>query len=129
MMIEPMRATLILTPIILLVFVGSFLAKGLLREPSPPEQLPSDAPCERIVSTAPSITETLFALGLGERVVGVTRYCRYPAEALAKPKIGGYFDPNFEAIVGLKPDVVIVPESNQPTRGAFRNPPSRHWAN
>jgi len=67
----------------------------------------------RIVSIAPSITETLFALGLGDRVVGVTRYCNYPPEVLEKvgkgeiTVIGGYTDPSLEKIVGLNPDLVI----------------------
>jgi iron complex transport system substrate-binding protein len=63
---------------------------------------------QRIVSTAPSITELLYALGLGDRVVGVTRYCRYPPEAQLKPKIGDYTSPNLEAIAALRPDLVVV---------------------
>ncbi len=66
------------------------------------------APPQRIVSTAPSITELLYALGLGDRVAGVTRFCRYPPEAQLKPKIGDYTAPNLEAIAALKPDLVIV---------------------
>lgn len=66
------------------------------------------APPARIVSTAPSLTETLFALGLGDRVVGVTEFCRYPPEAAAKPKIGTFIEPNFERILALKPDLVLV---------------------
>lgn len=66
------------------------------------------APPQRIVSTAPSLTETLFALGLGGRVAGVTEFCRYPPEAAAKPKIGTFIDPNFERILALKPDLVLV---------------------
>ncbi|HEY1757419.1 MAG TPA: cobalamin-binding protein [Bryobacteraceae bacterium] len=66
------------------------------------------APPLRIVSTAPSITELLYALGLGDRVVGVTNYCRYPPEAQLKPKIGDYTSPNLEAIAALKPDLVII---------------------
>lgn len=69
------------------------------------EQAP---PCRRIVSLAPSLTETLFALGLGENVVGVTRYCDYPEEAKGKPKIGGYADPSYEAILSKRPDVVFL---------------------
>ena len=69
--------------------------------------LPAQAP-QRIVSTAPSITEMLYALGLGDRVVAVTRFCRYPPEALLKPKIGDYINPNIEAIAALKPDLVII---------------------
>ena len=63
---------------------------------------------QRIVSTSPSVTEMLYALGLGERVVGVTTFCRYPPEAAAKPKIGDYVRPNLEAIVALKPDLVVM---------------------
>jgi iron complex transport system substrate-binding protein len=66
------------------------------------------APPQRIVSTAPSITELLYALGLGDRVAGVTRFCRYPPEAQSKPKIGDYTSPNLEAIAALKPDLVII---------------------
>ena len=66
------------------------------------------APPERIVSTAPSLTELLYALGLGDRVVGVTRFCTYPPDALKKPKIGDYVNPNLEAIAALKPDLVVI---------------------
>jgi iron complex transport system substrate-binding protein len=62
----------------------------------------------RIISLAPSVTETMFALGLGDRLVGVTRYCLYPAEALEKAQVGGYTDPNYEAILSLHPDLVIL---------------------
>jgi iron complex transport system substrate-binding protein len=63
---------------------------------------------KRIISTAPSITEMLYALGLGDRVVAVTTYCHYPEEAKSKPTIGTYLQPNFETILSLKPDLVIV---------------------
>ncbi|MCW8985281.1 MAG: helical backbone metal receptor [Thermoanaerobaculales bacterium] len=73
-----------------------------------------DAAPQRIVSLAPSLTETLFALGLGDRVVGVTRYCAHPPEVLELPKIGGHLDPNFEAIVSLEPDLVVaIPSSHE----------------
>jgi cobalamin transport system substrate-binding protein len=65
-------------------------------------------PPTRVVSLAPSITETLFAIGLGERVVGVTQFCDYPPEARAKPKVG-YMHPNVESIVALQPDLVLAP--------------------
>jgi iron complex transport system substrate-binding protein len=76
------------------------------------------APPQRIVSTAPSITEMLYALGLGDRVVGVTRYCRFPPEAQLKPKIGDYTSPNLEAIAALKPDLVVI--QTNPVRLAER---------
>lgn len=66
---------------------------------------------QRIVSLVPSITETLFALGAGERVVGVTRFCTHPPEELARiPRVGGTKNPRLEAIVDLAPDVVILNE-------------------
>jgi iron complex transport system substrate-binding protein len=65
---------------------------------------------KRIVSTAPSITETLFALGLGNSVIAVSQHCHYPPEAAARPKIGTYINPNVEAILALRPDLVILQE-------------------
>ena len=62
---------------------------------------------KRIVSVAPTNTEILYALGLGERVIGVTDFCNYPADALDKPKVGGFMDLNLERIVELEPDVVL----------------------
>jgi iron complex transport system substrate-binding protein len=64
-------------------------------------------PPQRIVSVAPSVTEILFALGLGDRVAGVSVYCQFPPEALKKEKIGGYINPSLEKIVALKPDLVM----------------------
>lgn len=63
---------------------------------------------ERIVSLAPSITETLFALGLGDRIVGVTKFCSYPPAVDSIEKVGGYTDTNLEKIVRLKPDLVVL---------------------
>jgi iron complex transport system substrate-binding protein len=62
---------------------------------------------QRVVSLAPSVTETLFALGFGDRLVGVTTSCDYPAEARKIPKIGGFMSPSLETIVAKRPDVVI----------------------
>jgi iron complex transport system substrate-binding protein len=63
---------------------------------------------QRIVSLAPSNTEILFALGLGDKVVGVTDWCNYPPEALEKEKVGGYATPDIEKIVALNPDLILV---------------------
>jgi iron complex transport system substrate-binding protein len=72
---------------------------------------------QRIVSLAPSVTETLFALGFGNRIVGVTTYCDYPAEAQKLPKIGGFINPSLEAIAAQRPDLVIgVNDSNHPVK-------------
>lgn len=68
----------------------------------------------RLVSLAPSITETLFALGLGDQVVGDTDYCEYPPEARQKPHVGSILSPNLEKIVALRPDLVLgSPEANR----------------
>lgn len=62
----------------------------------------------RIVVLAPSLTETLFALGLGPRVVGVGDFSHFPPEVLSRPRLGGLFDPNLERIVALHPDLAVL---------------------
>jgi iron complex transport system substrate-binding protein len=109
---------LTLTSLIVMVFVASLLANRRMDDPLRPEVTPLWQ-CRRIVSMAPSITETLYALGLGDCVVGVTRYCEYPPQAKKKPRIGGYFDPNFEAIVALKPDLVIMLDDHEQSLPGF----------
>ena len=75
---------------------------------------------QRIVSTAPSFTEILYALGLGDRVAGVTIYCRYPEEALGKPKVGTYEQPDVESVLALRPDLVITQQSPVSVAGQLR---------
>lgn len=69
---------------------------------------------ERIISLAPSVTETLFALGLENKTIGVTDFCDWPLEAKAKPKIGGMINPSFEAIIRLRPDLAILTTDGNP---------------
>jgi iron complex transport system substrate-binding protein len=77
-----------------------------------PVRIPDRA--ARIVSLAPSITETVFVLGEGERLVGVTDYCDYPPEAARKPRVGGISTPSIEAILALRPDLILATaESNR----------------
>jgi len=71
-------------------------------------------PPKRIISLAPSTTEILFAAGLGDRIVGVTTFCDYPDEAKSKPKIGGMSNPSLEAVISLKPDIVIMTTDGNP---------------
>ena len=66
------------------------------------------SPAKRIVSLAPSITETFFAIGAGNSVVGVTDYCNYPPEAKTKQRVGGVVNPSIETIVSLKPDLIVL---------------------
>jgi iron complex transport system substrate-binding protein len=68
-------------------------------------------PVQRIVSLAPSLTETIYALGLQDRLVGDTDFCDYPPDAQKKPKVGGAINPSLEQIVALRPDLVLVTKS------------------
>jgi iron complex transport system substrate-binding protein len=70
----------------------------------------------RIISTSPSITETLFELGLKDQVIAVTDFCNYPEEACQLPSIGGMLNPNMEAVVSLTPDIIIHQSGNQRLR-------------
>jgi cobalamin transport system substrate-binding protein len=63
---------------------------------------------ERVVSLAPSLTETAFALGAGERVVGVTDHDNFPPEVAGKSRIGGVYTPSLEAILSLRPDLILA---------------------
>ena len=112
-----MSRKLIVAAIVVAAFAVSFIAKKALtnKELRSSEVAASVRAGEkvpvsynRIVSLAPSITESLYALGMMDRVVGVTRYCDYPPEALTKTNIGGYLDPNYEAIVMLQPDLIFM---------------------
>jgi iron complex transport system substrate-binding protein len=75
---------------------------------------------QRIVSLAPNITEILFALGLGDRIIGVTKHCNYPAEALSKTSVGSYIDLNIEKILALNPDLVIATADGNEKRSVER---------
>ena len=66
---------------------------------------------QRIVSLAPSLTETVYALGLQDRLVGDTDYCDFPPDAQKKTKVGGAINPSIEQIVSLRPDLVLVTKS------------------
>ncbi len=101
----PRRAWTAATLAVALAWCG---CGGPGRGPAAPPHSP-----RRIISLAPSVTETLFALDLGDRVVGVTRYCDFPEAALAKAKVGGFLDPSYEAIVALEPDLVIVQQDSR----------------
>ena len=100
---------LIAISIVIVAFAGSFAVRHWLDMPSEATApTNTETRCDRIICLSPGLTETAFALGLGDRVVGVTRYCLYPPEAQERPNIGGFLDPNYEAIVALRPDVVLV---------------------
>lgn len=89
------------------LLVLSLLLGACQQAPPSSSSLPPPAP-QRIVALTPSIAETLFALGLGRRVVGVGDYCDFPPEARALPQLGGLFNPNLERIVSLRPDLAVL---------------------
>lgn len=68
---------------------------------------------QRIVGLAPSTVEALFALNLGDKVVGISRYSTYPPAAMNLPKIAGFMDIDFEKLIALEPDCVVMVESQQ----------------
>ena len=111
-------------PIVAHALLSALLCSCDARKPAVPAPTPNPKPM-RIVSLAPSITEILFAIGAGSRIVGVTKYCDYPVEACALPKIGGYYDPSIEAIATLNPDLAILFEyqSGVPEKLAVMNIP------
>ena len=80
----------------------------------PPAAPDSGKVPKRIVSLAPAITEILYAIGAGDRVVGVTNYCNYPEEAAKRDKIGDFAIVDFEKIVALEPDLVIATRDGNP---------------
>ncbi|MDO3376835.1 ABC transporter substrate-binding protein [Geoalkalibacter halelectricus] len=75
---------------------------------------------QRIVSLAPAMTEILFALDLGEQVVGVTSFCDRPQKALSRTRVGGMSNPSLEAILALKPDLVVLSMDGNPREVAQR---------
>lgn len=75
-----------------------------------------EAPARRIVSLAPSVTETLYALSAEDQLVGITTLCDFPPRAKEKPKVGGILKPSLESIVALRPDLVLATtEGNRDT--------------
>lgn len=98
-----------------LLALWNILGYSLARSrPRAPLVVSSDTPAPtRIVPVAPNLTEILYALGLGEAVVGVTLGSDYPPAVADKPKIGTFWQPNIEAIVALNPDLVVALDFQQ----------------
>uniref|UniRef100_A0A7C4EK88 Fe/B12 periplasmic-binding domain-containing protein n=1 Tax=Thermodesulfovibrio aggregans TaxID=86166 RepID=A0A7C4EK88_9BACT len=74
----------------------------------------SFAESQRIISLAPSVTETIYYLGAIDRLIAVSNYCKWPEEVKNKPKAGGMIDPSYEKILALKPDLVIISKDVTP---------------
>lgn len=76
-----------------------------------------EKPARRIISLAPHTTELLYAAGAGQWIVGAVSYSDYPKEALAIPRVGGYQSFDYEAIVALRPDLIVAWKSGNPSSG------------
>ncbi len=101
--------------ILILLLLGSNPAQAAEFRDALGRSVSLAAPPQRIIPLIPSLTEILYFLDLGDKVVGVTEFSAYPAEALKKPKVGSYISLNIEKIVSLKPDLVIATvDGNQP---------------
>jgi len=98
--------------VVLLLFWASIVsAQTVTDETGATLEIPDFA--QRILPLSPSLVETLFALGLDERIVGVTEFATYPPATAGKPKVGTFFNPSLEKILALGPDLVIVGSERQ----------------
>jgi iron complex transport system substrate-binding protein len=93
--------------ILVLLFPGRPICAGRSLVDDLGREVPVPEAPGRIISLAPNLTEILFALGLSERVVGVTKFSDYPEEAKQKPTVGTYISQNVEKIIALKPDLIL----------------------
>ena len=80
----------------------------LLASPDSQISKSPDSQIQRIISLVPAVTEMLYAIGAGPRLVAVSSYDRYPPEVTKLPNVGALLDPNVERILSLKPDLVVV---------------------
>ena len=104
----------------LLFFAIGLAISMLLAQAAPPNTKNSSLPgiltgehlrnkhYKRVVCMAPSAAESVFALGAGDRIVGLCSFCNYPPEAAQKKQLGGFFNPDFEKMLSLNPDLVII---------------------
>ena len=83
-----------------------------------PTERATESSGKRIVCASPAVAEIVFALGCGDRVVGVSEFTDWPPEAAAKPSIGGALSPNRERILALEPDLILA-QGQSEALGAF----------
>lgn len=102
-----MKIKIISTFTLILLFVWATPSSCATFEDALGREISVPAPPKRLIALAPNLTEILFALGLGDRVAGVTNHCNYPPEASLKPRVGSYIHLNVEQIISLSPDLVI----------------------
>lgn len=84
-----------------------------------------EAPVWRVVTLTPSLTEIVWSLGAGDRVVGVSDYCDYPEEARRRPRVGSFLQPSVEKILALRPDLVLVDAVQKEVAAALQHAGAR----
>ncbi len=122
-----MKKTRLVIGLLIILSLFGYIATGCSHRSSLPGTFTDDSgrvitiekTPQRLVSHVPGITEILFALGLGDKVVGVSSYCDYPPEAQLKAKVGDFWNPTIENIVALDPDLVFTMGSNKPLMAEF----------
>ena len=102
----------IIAALALSLILGMIMLPGCSREEPANTPTSGKAP-QRIICMAPNIAEAVFALGGGERVVGVSEYTAYPPEAAAKPNVGALYNANLERIVSLRPDLLLIQQKHE----------------
>ncbi len=114
-MVNPVAAVraMVAAAMMLLLFAATVHAQPLEVTDERGVRVQLSQPPQRIVSLLPSITESVCALGACARLVGVDRYSNSPASVRSLPQVGGGLDPNVEAIVALRPDVVLLAKSSR----------------
>lgn len=101
--IKPLKYPIL--PLLIILLTSQLLVLNSPQAADPPK---------RIISLAPNMTELLFEIGFGDRVVGVTSFCDYPEDARNRQKVGGMSNPSLEAVVSLRPDVVVMTTDGNP---------------
>lgn len=90
------------------LLIGLFVYSHFTPFPSNQNNLSADYKPQRIICAAPSVTEIVYALGLGDKVIGISEFTTFPKEAMQKESIGGLVNPNLERIAALHPDIIIM---------------------
>jgi len=107
--------------IFFLILLGFLAGCASENAPSSPGSDSLEAnPPRRVVSLSPALTEIMYALGLEDRLIGVTPYCKYPPEAQEKTRVGTIFKPNLELLARLKPDRILMNARNSELETTFR---------
>jgi iron complex transport system substrate-binding protein len=101
-------------PFLTLLLVGTGVSADRVLKDEVGRQVKVPEYPRRIISLSPNITEILFSLGLGERIVGVSNHSDYPPEALSKPRVGSYISPGVERTISLNPDLILATAAGNP---------------